>query len=147
MTTYDQSVLLVGREFLKSPAVTDWFLKRRHGCLIASTVNEVGELMKLRKFELVLSNYHLPDGTGFALIDRFQNLPVSLFLSHPVEDGCIWLPGILRGVMCWGSAALKPRAFGRLLADLISGDRQDYCNRSRPSQYSEWNIVAFRHSS
>lgn len=147
MTTYDQNILLVGREFLESPAVIDWFLKRQRRCLVAPTVNEVGKLSKSLKFDLILSNYHLPDGTGSALIDRFQNLPVSLFLSHPVEDGCIWLPGILRGVIGWGTAALKPRAFGRLLADLISGDKEVYCNQSHLSQSSEPTNVAFRQSS
>jgi hypothetical protein len=147
MTIYDQSTLLVGPEFLESPAVADWFLKRRRRCLIASTVAEVGELSKKRKFDIILSNHHLPDGTGFALIDRFQNLPVSLFLSHPVEDGCIWLPGILRGVMCWGAAAMKPRAFVGLLAELISGNKDAYCAPNHPTQPSEQSIVGLRHSS
>jgi CheY-like chemotaxis protein len=132
MTIYDQSILLVGREFLKAPAITDWFLKRQRGCVIASTIGEVGELIKERKFDLVLSSYHLPDGTSLALIDRFRNLPVSLFLSHPVEDGCIWLPGILRGVACWGAAALKPLAFVRLLTSLILGNEEGYGTGNDP---------------
>jgi CheY-like chemotaxis protein len=137
MTIYDQGILLVGREFLDSPVVTDWFLKRRRKCVVASTISEVDELSKSRKFDLILSNCHLPDGTGFSLIDRFQNLPVSLFLSHPVEDGCIWLPGILRGVMCWGTAALKPRAFVRLLVNIISGGKEVYSTHEYSTEPSE----------
>jgi CheY-like chemotaxis protein len=132
MITCDRNILLVGREFIESPVVTDWFLRRQRQCLLASTVNEAGKLSKSRKFDLILSNYHLPDGTGFALIDQFRNLPVSLFLSHPVEDGCIWLPGILRGVKCWGAAVLQPRAFSRLLADLLSGGGEAYCDSKAP---------------
>jgi CheY-like chemotaxis protein len=124
VATYDQKVLLVGREFLETRTATDWFLKRRRLCLVASTLREVHELTKSSKFDLVLSNYHLPDGTGFALMERFRNLPVSLFLSHRVENGCIWLPAIVRGVPCWGAASLKPRVFNRLLAELVSGNRE-----------------------
>jgi CheY-like chemotaxis protein len=146
MTIYDQGTLLVGREFLDSPVVTDWFLKRRRKCVVASTISEVGELSKSRNFDLVLSNYHLPDGTGFSLIDRFQHLPVSLFVSHPVEDGCIWLPGILRGVMCWGTAALQPRDFVRLLVDIISGGKEVYRTHEYSTEPSEQTIVACHHS-
>jgi len=121
VATYDPSVLLVGREFHESSAIANWFLNRRRGCLIASTVGEVSELSKLHNFDLILSNYQLPDGAGSELIDRFPGLPVSLFLSHRIEDGCIWLPAILCGVKCWGSCSLKPRAFVRLLADILSG--------------------------
>jgi hypothetical protein len=102
MATYDPSVLLVGREFLESPAVTNWFLSRRRGCLVASKVGKVWKLTKSHNFDLILSNYHLPDGAGSELINRFPGLPLSLFLSHRIEDGCIWLPAILRGVKCWG---------------------------------------------
>ncbi len=124
MTSYDYSVLLVGREFIESPATINWFLKRRRGCLAVSTLGEVREVNPLRKFDLILSNYHLPDGKGFTLIDLFRDHPTSLFLSHQVENGCIWLPGILRGVRCWGAAALKPQPFARLLADLVSETRE-----------------------
>jgi hypothetical protein len=124
MTSCDYSVLLVGREFLESSVASDWFLKRRRECLTVSTLGEIHEIIESRKFDLILSNYQLRDGTGFALIDRFTDYPVSLFLSHQVENGSIWLPGILRGVRCWGAAALKPQAFARLLADLISETRK-----------------------
>jgi hypothetical protein len=106
-----------GPAVLESLAPTDWFMKRRRKCLIASTLSEVRRLLKSRNFGLILSNYHLPDATGFALIDRFRDLPVSLFLPHRVEDGCIWLPTILHGVKGWGAASPKPRAFNGLLAD------------------------------
>jgi hypothetical protein len=124
MTTCDYIVLLVGREFLESSVASDWFLKRRRECLTASTLSEIRRIIESRKFDLILSNYQLPDGTGFALIDRFRDYPVSLFVSHQVENGSIWLPGILRGVRCWGAAALKPQAFARLLADLILETRE-----------------------
>ncbi len=124
MVSHMQTVLLVGPEFLESPAVADWFRRRRRKCLIASRVSELSELRRSRDFDVILSSCQLPDGTGFGLIDRFEDLPLSLFLSHQVENGCIWLPGILRGVRCWGAAALKPQAFARLLGDLISERRE-----------------------
>ena len=124
MTTYNQSVLLVGRGFIESPAAIEWFLRRRRECRTASTLGEVRAIDKARIFDLILTDYHLPDGTGFALLDRFRGHPVSLFLSHRVENGSIWLPGILRGVRCWGDAALNPQAFVRLLIDIISGNTE-----------------------
>jgi hypothetical protein len=124
MVSYMQTVLLVGPEFLDSPAVADWFRRRRRKCLIASSVSEVSGLARSRDFDVVLSSCHLPDGTGLGLIDRFEDLPLSLFVSHQVENSCIWLPGILRGVRCWGAGALKPQAFAHLLEDLISETRE-----------------------
>lgn len=122
MATHHYSTLLVGREFLELRAARDWFLRRRSECLAASSAREACELTHVRQFNLILSSYRLPDGTGFELIDRFPVPPISFFVSHRVESGCIWLPAILRGVKCWGSAVLKPAAFVRLIADLISGD-------------------------
>jgi hypothetical protein len=124
MATHQHTTLLVGREFVGSTAANNWFLKRRSVCRVVSTVREAHESTRSHRFDLVLSSYHLPDGTGFELIDSFPVPPASYFLSHRVENGCIWLPAILRGVRCWGSAVLRPAAFIRLLADLISGDGQ-----------------------
>jgi hypothetical protein len=124
MATHQHTTLLVGREFLQSADPNGWFLRRRSQCRVASTVGEVCELTRSHRFDLILSDYHLPDGTGFELLDRFPVPPASYFLSHRVENGCIWLPAILRGVRCWGSAVLRPAAFIRLLGDLISGDGQ-----------------------
>jgi DNA-binding response OmpR family regulator len=67
MISYMQTVLLVGPEFLQSPAVADWFRRRQHKCLITSRVSEVSDLPRSQDFDVVLSSCQLPDGTGFGL--------------------------------------------------------------------------------
>lgn len=87
------------------------------------TLREACDSVQSGSFDLVLCSNRLPDGIGFRLIELLAGFPVTLFISHPVEDNCIWLPAILRGVKCWGTGALKPKAFVRVIEELIAVNR------------------------
>ena len=124
-------VLLVGPQFPYAAATIDWFRRRQRECAIVSTRREACDLFLAGKYDLILSNNQLSDGSGFGLIELLAGFPVTLFISHPIEDSCIWLPAILRGVECWGSCALKPREFVRLIEEVIAGNekaRKDQLN-------------------
>jgi hypothetical protein len=68
-----------------------------------------------RPINLVLSNTHLPDGTGFDLLMALAGLPVSAFLCLPVENSCFWLLAIDAGKECLGMPALRPSEFASTL--------------------------------
>jgi len=76
------------------------------------------DLLGSRPVDLVLSNTHLSDGTGFGLLAALDGLPVTAFLCLPVEDGCFWLPAIDGGKDCLGLPALRPSEFARVLDEM-----------------------------
>jgi CheY-like chemotaxis protein len=69
------------------------------------------ERLRSHRVDLVLSNTHLPDGTGFGLLAALAGLPVTAFLCLPVENSCFWLPAIDAGKECLGLPALRPSEF------------------------------------
>jgi hypothetical protein len=76
-------------------------------------------LMTSRPVDLVLSNTHLPDGTGFDLLMALAGLPVTAFLCLPVENSCFWLPAIDAGKECLGLPALRPSEFASTLEKMV----------------------------
>jgi hypothetical protein len=52
--------------------------------------------------DLVHSNTHLLDGTGYRLLMNLACLPGSALFCFPVEMSCLWLPAINGGKQCLG---------------------------------------------
>ena len=75
--------------------------------------------LELTFIDLVLSNTHLSDGSGFRLLMTLAGLPVTAFLCLPVENSCFWLPAIDGGQVCLGSPALRPREFASALQEMV----------------------------
>jgi len=63
-------------------------------------------LISRKQFDLVLSQYQLPDRTAFPLLDCFGRIACHSFLSTAVENGCLWLPMLERGERCVGAPLL-----------------------------------------
>jgi hypothetical protein len=103
------------------------------------TLQEARDSLHSRPFDLVLSSNQLPDGAGFHLIELLAGVPTSLFIFHPVEDNCIWFPAILHGVKCWGSGALKPKAFVRLIDEIIADNRAGRHQERRDDENAHCN--------
>ena len=59
------------------------------------------------QFDLVLSQYQLPDRTAFPLSDRLVGSPATLFFCARVEDGSLWLKMLDRGHRCVGAPLLR----------------------------------------
>ena len=111
-------MLLVGQDFHSSQALTDRLRDWGFRCHFASTVRAANRLLSSVRIDVVLSNTHLPDGTGFGLVTVLAGLPVTAFLCLPVEDSCFWLPAIDRGKACLGLPALRPLEFASALEDM-----------------------------
>jgi CheY-like chemotaxis protein len=110
-----RDVLLVGETFPVAHALTERLHRWMFRCRFARDLRTASDLMKSRPVNLVLSNTHLPDGTGFRLLMTLTGLPVTAFLCLPVEKSCFWLPAIDGGKACLGLPALRPSQFASTL--------------------------------
>jgi CheY-like chemotaxis protein len=119
MTLSGRDVLLVGQSFHSAQALADWLKRRGFRCHFARNMREASDLLNSRPVDLVLSNTHLSDGSGFRLLMTLAGLPVTAFLCLPVENSCFWLPAIDGGQACLGSPALRPREFASALQEIV----------------------------
>jgi|SRR5579862_233363 len=119
MTLAGRNVLLVGKNLQSAHALTEWLHRRKFRCQFAANVRAASEFLAMHPVDLVLSNTHLPDGTGYRLLMNLGRYPVSAFLCFPVENGCYWLPAIDGGNKCLGMPALRPLEFARALEEMI----------------------------
>ena len=118
MTLSGRDVLLVGQNLHGALALTDRLHQWGFRCHFASNMRAASDLLSSHPVDLVLSNTHLPDGTGFGLLMALAGLPVTAFLCLPVENGCFWLPAIDGGKECLGLPALRPAEFARAIEEM-----------------------------
>ena len=118
MTISGRDVLLVGQSFQTASALTDRLRRWGFRCHFAGTMRTAYELLSAVGIDVVLSDTHLSDGTGFGLLRILAGLPVSAFLCLPVENSCFWLPAIDAGKECLGSPALRPSEFANALEEM-----------------------------
>jgi hypothetical protein len=111
MTIQGGEVMLVGPGLRSFHALADRMRLWGFRCHFAGTVRTAQELVNTTRVDLVLSNVHLPDGTGYTLLASLSGLQVTAFLCLPVEESCFWLPAIDDGVDCLGLPALRPSEF------------------------------------
>jgi|ERR1700690_896211 len=142
MTLSARDALLVGQSFHSAQPLADWLQLRGFRCNFAYNMREASVLLKSRPVALVLSNTHLSDGSGFALLMTLVGLPVTAFLCLPVENGCFWLPAIDCGQACLGLPALRPREFASALQELVRS-LADWSPVSLPVPKAEVSYVTF----
>jgi CheY-like chemotaxis protein len=88
-------------------------------CHFATSYRDACSLIARIKFDLVLSQYQLPDRTAFSLLDWLIGSPATLFFSTVVETGCLWLPILERGKRCAGAHLLRPTDFNEALTKVL----------------------------
>jgi hypothetical protein len=86
---------------------------------VASSCKEAHELVSERRFDLVLSEFRLWDGSAYPLADLLIGSDTTLFYSYPVETGCWWLPAVKNGKSVWGSLAMRPNEFISFLENTV----------------------------
>ena len=122
-------VLLVGETSRSSTQLMNWLYKRGCQCHFAMSCQEACSLISHTQFDLVLSQYQLPDRTAFPMLDWLAGSPATLFLSTPVENGCLWLPMLERGKRCVGAPLLRsndlPEALGKALNTAVKSDEME----------------------
>jgi CheY-like chemotaxis protein len=118
MTLAGRNVLLVGQNFQAAQILIERLHRWNFRCHFAANVQEANEFLATHAVDLVLSNTHLSDGTGYRLLMTLARLPVSAFLCVPVENSCLWLPAIDGGKKCLGLPALRPPEFAKELEEM-----------------------------
>jgi CheY-like chemotaxis protein len=118
MTLSGKDVLLVGQSFHSAHALTERLRKWGFRCHFASNLQTACQLLSSVRVDVVLSNTHLSDGTGFGLVGTLAGLPITAFLCLPVENSCFWLPAIDGGKECLGLPALRPSEFANELEEM-----------------------------
>src|ERR1700719_309877 len=115
MTISGRNVLLVGNNFQSARTLTDRLRRWKFLCHFVGNTRAASDLLGSHRVDLLLSNVHLPDGTGFGLLKASAHIAVTAFLCLPVENSCLWLPAVDGGKQCLGLPALRPSEFaGRL---------------------------------
>jgi len=85
----------------------------------ASSCKEANTFVSSQRFDLVLSEFRLSDGSSYPLADLLVGSNTTLVYSYPVETGCYWLPAVRNGQSCWGSLAMLPSEFVGYLDDIL----------------------------
>jgi DNA-binding NtrC family response regulator len=115
-------VLLVGNAPRKASTLEDYLLKRGCDICFASSKKDALELLRRRRFDLVLSEFMLSDGTAYQLMPPLRGTDTTMFFSNAVEDGCWWMSAIYKGKDHSEDPGMRPAEF-RLLLDKILFDR------------------------
>jgi len=113
-------VLLVGQTARSCLQLLQWLDNRGCQCYFASSCNDACILISQTAFDLVISQFELQDRTAYPLLDRLLGSTATLFFSKPVENGCWWLPMLVRGRECVGAHGLRPGEFLDTLGKTIA---------------------------
>jgi hypothetical protein len=85
------SMLLVGENVNRCPELHWWADNRELWCEYTEFYHEACNRISRRQFDLVISEYQLPDRTAFPLLDVLAGSPATLFFSEPLRPiscGC-----------------------------------------------------------
>jgi len=113
-------------------------------CSFARSYREACSSLGNQDFDLVLSPLKLRGVTLFPLVDLLEGSRITLFYSHPVEQGCWWLPALRSGQKCFGSAAFRPNEFVSVLDEVIVEVRADWHvirDLQKPTQQSAGSVL------
>lgn len=114
------SVLLVGNCARKSSALGRHLLKRGCKLNLAACKKEAIEVLRRRRFDVVLCAFLLPDGSAYELMTPLRNTDTTMFFSFAVEDSCWWITGMLQGQDRSEEAGMRPREFTMFLDEVLS---------------------------
>ncbi len=112
-------VLVVGRAAASAGCLRERLQQWGCECQFANSFHEARSLVGAQAFDLVLSEFHLEDGTAYPLIALARGSRTTVFFSQAVEDSCWWVPAVRRGRECLGANALRPQEFSRVLDEVL----------------------------
>jgi hypothetical protein len=119
MSTREARVLLVGRRLTTDYSLLERLARSGWVCAAAEAAEPARELARATRFDLILSETHLPDGSFQDLLNLLADAESSLYASMPVQDDCWWVPVIRKGQFCLGTPALRSREFSDELMRIL----------------------------
>lgn len=124
---HELKALLIGESRQGCSYLANRLQERGCKCEFARSFEEADSLLRAQEYNFVLSATRLQDHSLFPLIDLLEGSGITLFYSHPVEDGCWWLPALQHGRRCFGVSALLPKQFVSVLDEAIHEAQQNLC--------------------
>ncbi len=125
MSVVGVEVLLVGPRARGSSQLLQWLGSCECECHFATTCKEACALLSRSGYDLVLSEYDLPDRAAYPLLEKLIGSTTTLFLSAIVENGFLWVPALLRGRRWPESHMLRPGELREALSDVLKQVRRD----------------------
>lgn len=119
MSSRPATVLLVHAEPRNLRRVRTFFEKRGCSIFVAASIAEALRSLQERRFDLVLCEFMLPDGTVYKLVPPLRGTRTTMFFSSAVEDGCWWLQAIHKGEDKSSRPGLRPAQFAELLEEIL----------------------------
>ena len=113
------NVLLVGSCARRSSVLGRHLLKLGCNVSLAACKKDAVELLQRRRFDVVLSEFRLPDGTAYELMEALRGTDTTMFFSFAVEDSCWWITALLRGQDRSEEAGMRPREFTKVLDEQL----------------------------
>jgi hypothetical protein len=117
MDRNDMRALLVGDSPQSFSLVRPMLEKSGYECHFAGSWEAVKDLLRLWRFDIVLSAHGIPSYPVQKLVGLLSGSTASLFSSLRVEEGSWWLPVLELGKERYGPA-LTVGEFSRVLDDL-----------------------------
>lgn len=125
MSVVGVEVLLVGPRARGSSQLLQWVVSCECECHFATTCKEACALLSCSDYDLVLSEYDLPDRAAHLLLENLIGSTSTLFLSAIVENGFLWVPALLRGRRWPDSHMLRPGELREALSKVLKKVKHD----------------------
>ena len=140
MTSSGLTVLLVGKGARNSPVLQNYLEKRGCNLSFATSQEEALELFHLRRFDVVLSEFMLADGTAYQLIPPLLGTNTTMFFSNAVEDGCWWMTAVFDGQDLSADPGMRPAQFTRRLDQILSDKLSK--NKNQPPSKPTCGVIS-----
>jgi hypothetical protein len=116
------SILLIGEKVQHCSELLWWLDDRGLPCEYAEFYEDACSRISRRQFDLVISEYQLPDRTAFPLLDVLAGSRATLFFSRALAIDFLWLLMLDRGRRCFGTPVVRSNnlhgAFDRILQNI-----------------------------
>jgi DNA-binding NtrC family response regulator len=112
-------VLLVGNRTGAAARLENYLLNRGCDLCFAHTGKEALELFRRRRFDLILSDFRLSDGTVYQLIPPLRGTHTTMFFSIVVEEGCWWMNAVYEGQDRMDEPGMRNPQFKIVLDDVL----------------------------
>ena len=125
MDTRAIAVLLLVRHARGYSRLHQWLSHRGCNCQVATTCKQACSLISHSKYDLVLSEYELPEETTYPLLKQLIGSSATLFLAVTAGNGCLWVPALLYGRRWPEAHVLRQEEFSGTLDRVLKKLRSD----------------------
>jgi len=101
------SVFLIGKNLWGCAELHRWLDNRESRCEYSTRYHDACSRISRMRFDLVFSEYHLPDRSAFPLLDVLAGSPATLFFARALKNDFLWLLMLDRGRRCVGTRVVR----------------------------------------